>query len=85
MDRNEKETGSESAMTTINQLIMNIHGLSSNISHSTACFCVIYLPRFHLQFVILPVHLEKLSMSPTGTLISLLVHSHFSLTAKNKK
>lgn len=50
---------------------MNTHGLSSNISHSTACFCVIYLPHFHLLFVILPVHLQKLLMSPTGTLIPL--------------
>lgn len=74
MDMNQKGSGSESAMTTINHLIMNMHNLSSNISHSTACFCVIYLPHFHLLFVILSVHLQKLLMSPTGSLILLPVH-----------
>ncbi len=75
MDRDSKETGSDSAMTTINHLIINMHGLSSSISHSSACFCVIYLPHFHLQFVILPVHLQKLLMPPAGTLILLPVHT----------
>lgn len=33
-----RKTGSESAMTTINQIITNMHGLSINISHSSTCF-----------------------------------------------
>lgn len=71
MDRNNQKAGSESAMTAINHHIMSMHGLSSTISQSTTCLCVIYLPLFNLALIIPTGHLQKLLMSLTDTVICL--------------